>query len=258
MARFWARREVKIMLGGLVATLIALITAGYLHYMAFEPERTRYPVRGVDVSHHQGAIDWRALKRGGVQFAYIKATEGADHTDARFAENWRGAAEAGIVRGAYHYFTLCSSGAAQARHFIATAPATAGTMPPAVDLEFGGNCGARPAKAEFLRELGQFLAAVERHYRVKPVLYVTRSFHAQYLTGAFKDHAFWVRSLYFAPDLPGRDWTFWQYHHRGERPGVGGRIDLNVFRHGQDAFATFVRTGRLPAMRAPVPAGGAE
>src|SRR5262245_12494312 len=79
----------------------------------FGPDLARFPVHGIDVSHHQGAIDWAQVKASGQTFAFIKATEGADFRDKRFSENWRQARAEGLVTGAYHYFTFCSPGVAQ-------------------------------------------------------------------------------------------------------------------------------------------------
>ena len=76
----------------------------------------------MDVSHHQAEIDWTELKGRAVQFAYIKASEGATSRDPRFASNWKAALAAGVTPGAYHFFTLCKPGAQQARNFLAALP----------------------------------------------------------------------------------------------------------------------------------------
>jgi lysozyme len=115
----------------LLATLAlaALIFAAPWLYQNFELAALGYEVKGVDVSHYQGEIDWLALRKSGVRFAYIKATEGASLRDPRFAENWQRSHDAGIARGAYHYFLLCKSGAEQAANFIATIPWAAQAYP---------------------------------------------------------------------------------------------------------------------------------
>ena len=132
-------------------------------------------------------------------------------------------------------------------------------MPPAVDLEFGGNCRHRPTRAALLRELKAYLAAIEKHYGKRPILYVTRSFHRRYLTGELNAYGFWIRSIYFKPSVPGRTWLIWQFHHRGQRKGIKGDVDLNVFRGNRAAFERWRRTGRWrkEAPR-PGPAPGAE
>ena len=240
---------------GFMALGAAALGVGYNHYLDFKPAGERYPVQGIDISHHQGAIDWDALKRRHVRFVYMKASEGGDHVDTRFAGNWRAARRAGIARGAYHFFTLCKPGLAQAHNFMRTVPVDSQAMPPAIDLEFGGNCKRRPEKAAVLRELTAFLAAIERRYDKKPILYVTRDFHDRYLTGALADYGFWIRRIYFRPDLPGRPWLFWQFHDRGSRAGITGRVDLNVFHGDWDAFERWRKTGRWRPDAGPTPAG---
>jgi lysozyme len=68
----------------------------------------------VDVSHHQGHIDWEAVAHDQITYAYMRATEGETVVDAEFDKNWAAAAAAGIKRGAYHFFSLCSGPAENA------------------------------------------------------------------------------------------------------------------------------------------------
>ena len=133
--------------------LVVLSVLGFVGYQFWEPG-WRYDVRGVDVSRHQETIDWRSLSSDDTAFAYIKATEGEDWVDVRFSENWRSAGAAEVLRGAYHFFTFCAPGADQAANMIATVPDEPGMLPPAVDLEFGGNCSARPSVEDFRIEPG--------------------------------------------------------------------------------------------------------
>src|SRR3954463_8047491 len=73
------------------------------------PHPRGYPIHGIDVSRHQGEIDWNAVASSGVKFAWIKATEGGDHADVMFQANWQGAKAAGVARGAYHFVYWCRS-----------------------------------------------------------------------------------------------------------------------------------------------------
>lgn len=205
----------------------ALAVASGITYRYWDPGSS-FEIRGVDVSHHQGPIDWRALAADGTHFAYVKATEGGDWRDTRFHENWAAAHEAGVLRGAYHFFTLCSPGAAQAANMIATVPDEPGMLPPAVDLEFGGNCSARPSTGDFLTELDQFLTAIEDHYRMRPVVYTNAVFYNAYLAEVPPDVTWWIASP-VRPPWGAPRWSIWQYFP-GHRPGVDGRVDRNVFR----------------------------
>ena len=73
-------------------------------------------IPGIDVSHYQGTIDWAKVKASGVQFAYIKATQGASFVDPKLAENVEGAASVEIPIGLYSV----SSSRTQARNRSAT------------------------------------------------------------------------------------------------------------------------------------------
>ena len=100
-----------------------------------------------------------------------------------FLENWRKAKQAGLIRGAYHFFTFCRPGKEQAQNFIATVPVESGTLPPVIDLEFGGNCQARPPREDLVSELTEYIAEIERVYQQTPILYVTYEAYDAYLSG---------------------------------------------------------------------------
>ncbi|HVQ07925.1 MAG TPA: GH25 family lysozyme [Allosphingosinicella sp.] len=210
---------------------VALAGAGlFLYAPHWHPSDAAYPRQGIDVSHHQGAIDWAALPAQGVDFAYIKASEGGDHRDTRFAENWRGAAAAGVRRGAYHFFTLCRPGADQAANFIAAVPADPDALPPAVDLEYMGNCGPPATADAFHAELAAYIAAVEAHYRKPVLLYLTAEFDEAYRVSARVNRPLWLRSLVFAPSFGARPWRYWQASNVRRLDGISGRVDWNVAR----------------------------
>src|ERR1700754_4160937 len=129
-----------------------------------------YEVKGVDVAHYQGEIDWETLASQGIEFAWIKATEGSSHVDPRFAENWARAPETGLLVGAYHFMSFETSGTMQAEHLARQVPATPGTLPPVIDLEFHGPYLAEhPAPEHVRRILDDLVAGIEKHYRATPV-----------------------------------------------------------------------------------------
>lgn len=119
--------------------ILAVASAAYFAYdfgmLRFNnPSLATYPIQGIDVSHHQGDIDWKTVAaQPNVRFAIMKATEGGDHKDFRFAENWQRAGDAGLVRGAYHFFTFCRPGRDQAQNVLATVPKALDALPIAVD-----------------------------------------------------------------------------------------------------------------------------
>ena len=213
-----------------VAVLIVLGVGAWLYAPHWRPSEARWPLQGIDVSHHQGRIDWAALPAQGVDFAWIKATEGGDHRDRLFAANWRGARSAGIRPGAYHFFTLCRPGADQAGNFLALLPRETDSLAPAVDLEFGGNCSARPERGALLRELAAFVAAVERAAGRRIVLYLTAEFDRAYRISEAFDRPLWLRSLVLQPAFGARPWAVWQASSFHRLRGIEGRVDWNVVR----------------------------
>lgn len=197
------------------------------------PSSERYPIQGVDVSHHQGLIEWDELaKEENIRFAFIKATEGGDFKDPRFAENWRNSKKAGFVRGAYHFFTFCRSGKDQAQNFLSTVPYETGTLPVAIDLEFGGNCKKMPSRQEIIGEIKSFLREIKKTYPQKPIFYVTPEFHDYYMKDhvqEFPEHYLWLRNIYYEPaQRKCERWAIWQFANRGILKGVKVPIDLNV------------------------------
>src|SRR5215510_4473974 len=102
-------------IGALAALLLGAILAAPWAFSRIELAPLRYDVIGVDVSRHQGPIDWRTLAGSGIGFAYIKGTEGATFRDANFATNWSESALANIPSGDYHLFNKCRNSADKAR-----------------------------------------------------------------------------------------------------------------------------------------------
>jgi lysozyme len=231
-------------LGALIGLAAVVFGLGLAYEYGFVrvnyPSRTEFPVRGIDVSRYQGTVDWPAVAAAGVQFAFLKATEGTDLRDPRFADNWAGAAQANVRRGAYHFFTFCTPGAAQAANFIEVVPVDPAALPPAVDVEFAGNCRSWTRIDAIRTELAAFLGAVERAYGRRPIVYFTRESDERVLDGQVTAHPTWARSLFGRPGVRFGPWTFWQYAHNGRLAGIEGLVDLNVFRGSADELRAFV------------------
>lgn len=198
-----------------------------------------YPVHGIDTSRWNGVIDWQAARAAGVNFAFLKATEGGDHTDPMFLENWRGARAAGVAHGAYHFWYHCRPAAEQARWFIRQVPRQAGALPPVLDMEwtpFSPTCRIRPPAGDVRAEAKIFLDMLERHYGQRPIIYTTPDFYDRNEMWRLGSYDFWLRAVTAHPQerYAGRHWTFWQYSGTGLVPGIGGRVDLNVFAGSAD------------------------
>ncbi|MEM9466792.1 MAG: GH25 family lysozyme [Actinomycetota bacterium] len=195
----------------------------------YRPSLDSGEVYGVDVSNHQGDIDWSAVAEDDISFAYIKATEGGDWIDARFDANWDGASAAGLDVGAYHFFTLCRTGVEQADNFLRVVDHAQATLPPALDLEFPNNCSERPTTEWVHREVAAWIDEVESATGEQVVLYVESAFDDRY--GIFEafDRQLWERRILRRPD---REWMVWQFSYFADVAGIDGGVDLNVGRLG--------------------------
>lgn len=226
----------RFFFSALILFLIILACTVYYFYKQGSiwfvyPDLLKYSVHGIDISHHQGNIHWKNVKARNIQFVLIKATEGSDFKDPLFEKNWHNARHHELVRGAYHFFSFCTSGRIQALHYIATVPATAGDLPPIIDLEWGGKCARGISKTQFQNELKTFYQLVRKKYRKQPIFYSTGKFISFYLKDFPLPYTLWLRSIFREPDPTKYDWTFWQYHSKGHIKGIYGPIDFNVYRY---------------------------
>jgi lysozyme len=233
----------KIVTGLIIAAIFVMLLfhvyewwlerrAHFIRYEAFGIEiPTRYTIHGIDVSRYQEIIDWQSVKNMNVEgiklgFCFIKATEGVESQDRRFKRNWAKAKEAGIARGAYHFFIASKSGKVQAEHFIKTVELQPGDMPPVLDVE---QTNGMPSKK--VRERAkEWLETVENYYGVRPIIYANVDFYQQILKDEFDDYPLWV-AHYLQKEKPRiyRPWHFWQYSEQGHVNGIFCKVDFNAF-----------------------------
>jgi len=204
-----------------------------------------YALHGVDVSHYQGEVDWKALEDQGIDFAFIKATEGSSHLDGKFSENWTAAENTGLYTGAYHFFSFDSAGQTQADWYIQTVGNLDGRLAPAVDVEYYGDKEINPPEKKLvIRELQEFLDTVEGEYHVKPIIYTTYKVYRRYIADEFEEYPLWIRNVYYSPNLDMKEeWQFWQYTDRAVLAGYAGTekyIDLNVFDGNEDGLKEYL------------------
>ncbi len=218
--------------GLVLAAVLAVVICAFSWAPRWTPSRAEYPMQGIDVSAHQGPIDWTKLKTQGVDFAYIKASEGGDFRDKGFHGNWLASGRAGIRHGAYHFFTLCKPGAEQAANFLAAVPNESDALPPTVDLEFLGNCRRTDMMTpdQFQQQLNVFLDAVEHRTGKPTILYLNREFDDAYRVSKTFDRPLWLRRIILEPKFGARTWTIWQASNFRHLDGIQGRVDWNVAR----------------------------
>ncbi|GAA4333034.1 glycoside hydrolase family 25 protein [Mucilaginibacter gynuensis] len=218
----------------------------YRTYKSFDINiPTKYTVHGIDVSYAQGKIDWHKVKvmqedSVHITFAFIKATEGVLLVDPYFKRNWREAAKAGIICGAYHYFRPEKSGKWQARFFMQNVNVEKGDMPMVVDVETLK--GASPEQMR--KELKAFLESVEAKTGTKPIIYSGLSFYKDYLQSYFEGYRLWI-AHYYKPELKaGRNtqWLFWQHSDKARVNGINHTVDFDAFHGDSIAFRNMLIT----------------
>jgi lysozyme len=226
-----AARTPALLMKQFLFALVALAIAAVLLWTfatRWTPSRTTYPLQGVDISADQGEIDWRKVRADGTDFAYIKASEGADIRDSRFAENWQAAREAGLRRGATHSFTLCRLARDQATNFIATVPREANMLPAALNLQFEDSCTARPDRKVLLTEIALFIEMVEAHTGKAMIIHMTKDFEDTYQISRAVDRSLWLRRMFLAPNYGSHPWVIWQASNRKRIDGIAGPVNWNV------------------------------
>lgn len=193
----------------------------------------RYQIHGIDVSHHNDQINWNRLKNAQasdvkIDFVYIKATEGATHVDKRFEYNWNEAERVGMRRGAYHFYNPRRHSSEQAENFIRQVKLKKGDLPPVLDLEITGG---KPDDI-IIKGVRNWLEIIEKHYRVKPVIYINEHFYKRYIAGHFDDYPLWLAgySRTHLNDLAAEyQVILWQHSEKGWVDGIKGFVDFNVF-----------------------------
>ncbi len=246
-ARAWARFRNSGTMHWILTAICSVAILVFFYYFFIRPYSYRwkpcygfkgygvclpvnYKVHGIDVSHHQGTIDWQAVKATETQnypirFVFMKATEGGDYKDRRFAENFREAREAGLVRGAYHFYNPNTDPIRQADFFISQVTLEKGDLAPVLDIE------RKPRnKAQLQADLIKFLNRLEQHYGVRPIIYTSYRYMERYLDSPeFARYPLWIAHYYVEALSYEGSWQFWQHTDYGTVPGITESVDLNVF-----------------------------
>lgn len=227
------RKGLRIALYILLVIVFAGILAGSIIW--YKINQDGY-VKGVDVSAYQGNIDFKELKKQDIQFVYVKATEGVDHTDSQFENNFRNAKKAGLHTGAYHFVNFEQDGKSQAEHFINTVPNEKDSLPPVIDLELYGDYVTHPMDKDKVQAIvHDMLIRLEEYYGKTPVIYTNYNTYNTYLADAFAEIPIWICDVSDqTPELKGgHEWIFWQYSQRGLLDGYSDGderfIDMNIY-----------------------------
>ncbi|MGV3609960.1 MAG: glycoside hydrolase family 25 protein [Fluviicola sp.] len=188
-----------------------------------------YKAVGLDVSHHQGEIDWDLLltEKGFdtiIDFVYCKVTEGSDHLDTQWERNREYLNKHGISNGGYHYFNPKSAPKPQAAHFLSVYKIRSIDLPPVIDVEDEGF-----SDEDLRAKVLIWCEEVKKATGIKPIIYTSLNFYETKFRGKMEGYNFWIAAYSREPQyMTDREVLHWQFSETGRLPGIKGMVDLNV------------------------------
>lgn len=216
-------------IGG-IALVILTLWLLQRRYHFFHPDiilGKQYTVLGIDVSKHNGDIDFEKVAGEGYSFVFIKASEGATYKDPNFDRNYIAARKAGLKVGAYHFFRKNREGAAQARNFMRSVSGVQLDMPLVVDIEDWSN-DYLVSKADTRKRLVEMVKTLKSSRR-RIIIYTNGNGYDEYYKPNFADDELWLCSFNEPDSIKNTGHIFQQYSHWGRVKGIKGDVDLNVF-----------------------------
>ena len=224
--------------------LFVLLTLGcgtYYVYTNFvlPPVHQNYGVRipegfnaiGIDISHHQGTIDWEQLlsatqvNNEQPAFTYLKATEGTDHLDTQWERNRKECIRLSIKHGAYHFFQPKKLPLPQAEHFLLHYQPQSGDLPPVLDVETEGY-----SDKDLIYKMTRWLEYVEEKTGMRPIIYTSYHFYKTKFKIEFPTYKFWIASYSRKPKgiMENAQIIHWQFTEKAHLPGHQVLVDMNV------------------------------
>ncbi|MDD2960502.1 MAG: GH25 family lysozyme [Muribaculaceae bacterium] len=233
------KKKISITLIFLFTTILLAISVYVIYRSIHRPiiniDREEYPVLGIDISAHNGSIDFTKAKSDGVSFVYIKASEGASFKDQAFDENYNKAYEAGLAIGAYHFFRFDINGTLQAMNIIKCIHGKEFQLPIAIDLEEHGNPATiTPSVVKRLQDMLDYLES--HNYPV--IIYTNIDGYRRFVEQYFADYSLWI--CRFTTPTDDINWEIWQYSHNGDIKGINGDVDLDVFCGSKEEFQKWI------------------
>ena len=228
---FWKRpaKDIAVAVAFLCVVVLLVCSAiwTYRQYITSPPyvDSTLYPVNGIDISRHNGKVDFEKVKNSGIDFVFIKASEGSSHRDSLFTRNFNEARKAGLKTGAYHFFRFDKDGVAQALNFLKAVAPHYPDLGLVIDVEDTGN----PADIS-QEEVKKRLSSMVEYMNLlghRVMIYTNFEGYYKYIEEILPGYPLWI--CRFQQNPINAEWTFWQYNHHGKVDGIDGEVDLDVF-----------------------------
>lgn len=208
-----------------------------------ELSREEYPVTGLDLSAHNGDIDFSLLAADSIDFVVLKATEGATFKDPKFHHNYLAARKAGIRNiGAYHFFKFGTDGKMQGINLLNSLVGKTLELPLVIDLEEWTNPKNMHTDSIVVR-LQDMIDYLESNGHAV-MLYTNKDGYERFVRDRFTDYPLWICS-FTKPPLPedaDTDWSLWQYSHWGWVSATDTSVDLNTFNGSREQWRQWLRS----------------
>ncbi len=211
----------------LMFVLAMILTAAFGPAVGGAENDQTSPIPGVDVSHYQGAVDWEELKKQGIKFVYMKATQGEQYVDSMFEQHREGAKKAGMIHGRYHFFDPDADAKKQAEHFIKTVGDLKGSLPAVIDVEVLG----KQSGKDLTQKVLTWMSIVQEELKHEPIIYSGLSFLQENLEPNFTEpHRLWVADYQKGHVFKKNHYlVFAQYSQEGDEKGIKGAVDMDWF-----------------------------
>jgi lysozyme len=220
----------------IIGCIFPLCYVSYHYYKRYQKPQSSFNVTipkpfysfGIDVSHHQGEIDWKAVLTSVPQdtlisFIYCKATEGSDHIDKQWENNRKKLSGFSLPFGAYHFLSKGSSGEAQAKNFLKNWSKSMTKLPPVLDVEVEFN-----TDKELIATMKIWLETVEKASGLKPIIYTSYHFLETKFKNEFVNYPFWVAAYSKnVKSINDPRIIHWQYSEKGILSPIKEYVDFN-------------------------------
>ena len=182
-------------------------------------------MKGIDVSNHNGSIDWNKLKNSDVNVVYIKASEGTTYQDPYLNEHYQGAKAIGLPTGFYHYLKGTSAPESQAQNFWSLIKDKENNLIPCLDIEENG--------FNVIDYALRFISKFKELSNLPILIYTGPYFANDNLDNRLASYPCWIAhygvSSPMATKIWGTNYVGHQYTEKGSVPGINGNVDVNNF-----------------------------
>lgn len=227
-----------ITLSASIAIIIGIVMGIYMFLRSAHGDnglslpRSQYPVCGIDISAHNGTVDFGKITHDSIDFVIIKATEGTSFKDSKFLTNYRNAKKNEIKIGAYHFFRFDTDGIMQALNFINSVKNLKLDFPLMIDVEEWNNAQNIPIN-KIIERLSDMISYLDTNgYNL--IIYSNKDGFNDFIRNRFSEYPLWICSFTNPPISS--TWTFWQYSHCGKINGIDGNVDLNTFNGSREQW----------------------